>query len=164
MVRLRLVLHALCVIIGLSGGLVAGPVLAEVRAPYSGTETVATGKPFIPFVKALSGAIKARGFNIVGIACATCAAKSQGVTVPGNRVFFFFKPAYAVRMLAASEAAGIEAPIRVYVTEAGDGTAEVTYRLPSHVFDAYEVPALDVLGAELDADVEAIIFAAKTNS
>ncbi|WP_028465956.1 DUF302 domain-containing protein [Nisaea denitrificans] len=160
MVRLRLVLLALCVTLGLA----VAPAHAAVQAPYSGTETIATGKPFIPFIKALSGAIKAKGFNIVGIACATCAAKSQGVTVPGNRVFFFFKPAYAVRMLAASEAAGIEAPIRVYVTEAGDGTAEVTYRLPSHVFGAYEVPDLDVLGAELDADVEAIISAAKTNS
>tara|TARA_S200002703_G_scaffold139234_1_gene129845 strand:- start:85 stop:579 length:495 start_codon:yes stop_codon:yes gene_type:complete len=164
MVRLHLVLRVLCVVIGLAGGLAAGQVQAAVQAPYPGTETVATGKPFIPFIKALSGAIKARGFNIVGIACATCAAKSQGVTIPGNRVFFFFKPAYAVRMLAASEAAGIEAPIRLYVTEADDGTAAVTYRLPSHVFGAYQVPALDVLGAELDADVEAILSAAKINS
>lgn len=164
MVRLSLALLAFWVAFGFTGGLSAGTVNAEVRAPYSGMESVATGKPFIPFVKALSGAIKARGFNIVGIACATCAAKSQGVTIPGNRVFFFFKPAYAVRMLAASEAAGIEAPIRVYVTEAGNGMAEVTYRLPSHVFGAYEVPALDVLGAELDADVQAIISDARINS
>ncbi|MEO9902657.1 DUF302 domain-containing protein [Nisaea sp.] len=160
MVRLRLVLLALCVALGLA----VAPAHAVVQAPYSGMETVATGKLFTPFITALSGAIKARGFNIVGIACATCAAKSQGVTIPGNRVFFFFKPAYAVRMLAAAEAAGIEAPIRLYVTEAGDGSANVTYRLPSHVFGAYQVPALDVLGAELDADVKAILSVARTNS
>ncbi|UUX48261.1 DUF302 domain-containing protein [Nisaea acidiphila] len=148
----------------LLAGADASTLRAAVEKPYSGTLTVETGKPFGPFVKSLPAAIKQRGMNIVGIACATCAAKSQGVTVPGNRVFFFFKPAYAVRMLAASEAAGIEAPIRIYVTEAGDGTAKVTYRLPSHVFGAYEVPALDELGAELDEDVRAILEIAKSGS
>jgi len=138
--------------------------VAEIEKPYSGTVTVETGRPFGAFVKSLSGAIKRQGFNIVGIACATCAAKSQGVTVPGNRVFFFFKPAYAVRMLAASEAAGIEAPIRVYVTEGPDGSARVTYRLPSHVFGAYEVPELDRLGAELDEDVRRILDIAQKGS
>lgn len=168
MIRLRLVLPGFCMavlcMLMLSTALAPAPVRAEITAPYSGTVTVATDKPFGSFVKALSGAIKARGFNIVGLACATCAAQSQGVTIPGNRVFLFFKPAYAVRMLAASEAAGIEAPIRLYVTEAGDGMAAVTYRLPSHVFGAYQVPALDVLGAELDADVEAVLSAAKAGS
>ncbi|WP_193185997.1 DUF302 domain-containing protein [Nisaea sediminum] len=142
-----------------------GPAaLAAVEKPYSGTVTIETGQPFDAFVKTLPEAIKVHGFNIVGVACATCAAKSQGVTVPGNRVFFFFKPAYAVRMLAASEAAGIEAPIRVYVTEGQDGSARVTYRLPSHVFGAYEVPALDQLGAELDEDVRAILDIAKSGN
>jgi uncharacterized protein (DUF302 family) len=150
-----------CLIWSVAGSSAA---VAEIRNPYSGTVTVETGRPFDAFVKALPEAIKVQGFNIVGVACATCAAQSQGVTVPGNRVFFFFKPAYAVSMLAASEAAGIEAPIRVYETEGNDGTARVTYRLPSHVFGAYEVPALDTLGAELDEDVRAILDIAKKGS
>ncbi len=57
-------------------------------------------------------------------------------------------------MLAASTAAGIEAPIRIYVTE---GTATVTYRLPSHVFGAYDVPALTELGGELDVLVDKVL-------
>lgn len=158
MVRLHPVLLAVILTLVLA----AGAARAEVARPYSGMVTIATGKPFGAFVDALPDAIKGRGFNIVGVACGSCAAKSQGVTIPGNRVFFFFKPAYAVRMLAASEAAGIEAPIRIYVTEAPDGSAVVTYRLPSHVFGAYEVPALDTLGGELDVDVEAILAAAIT--
>ena len=165
MIRLRLVplvpcIIVLCAVLALS----LAPARAEIKTPYSGTVTVATGQPFSSFIKALSGAIKDRGFNIVGIACATCAARSQGVAVPGNRVFLFFKPAYAVRMLAASEAAGIEAPIRLYVTEAGDGKAIVTYRLPSHVFGAYRIPALEQLGTELDADVEDILSAAQAGN
>ena len=79
------------------------------------------------------------------------------MTIPGNRVFLFFRPDYAVRMLAASTAAGIEAPIRVYVTETRGHTAQVTYRLPSHVFGAYQVTALTEMGKELDGRVAKII-------
>ena len=137
--------------------LLALPARAENAAPYSGTVSVATGKPFLAYVDALEAAVRANGFNMVGLACATCAAKSQGVSIPGNRVFLFFRPDLAVRMLDASWAAGIEAPIRLYVTEAGDGTAQVTYRKPSHVFGAYDVAALAPLGEELDGHVTKIL-------
>jgi len=136
-------------------------VLAENVTPYSGTQVIDTGKPFKPYVAALRDAIKANGFNMVGLACANCAIKSVfKETVPGNRVFLFFRPDYARRMLQSSTAAGIEAPIRVYVTESAAGTATVTYRLPSHVFGAYEVADLTAMGMELDAHVESILTAA----
>ena len=56
-------------------------------------------------------------------------------------------------MLAASVAAGIEAPIRMYVTDDGDGTATLSYKTPSHVFAPYMDdggPDLAELAAELD--------------
>jgi uncharacterized protein (DUF302 family) len=68
-----------------------------------------------------------------------------------------FNPHFAVRMLKASEAAGIEAPVRLYATEQPTGNARLTYRLPSHIFGAYKVPALDEMGRELDAIVERIV-------
>jgi len=140
--------------------LLAVPVKAENPAPYSGMVTVETGKPFGKFVKAVGPAIKEHKFNIVGVACGSCAAKSMGKTIPGNREFFFFAPRYAVRMLTASTAAGIEAPVRFYVTENSDQTATVTYRLPSHVFGAYEVPELTVMGRELDKMMTTILASA----
>lgn len=140
--------------------LLATPGRAENPAPYTGMVTVETGKPFKSFVKAVRPALKQHKFNIVGVACGSCAVKSVGKTIPGNRVFFFFAPRYAARMLAASTAAGIEAPIRLYVTENPDATARVTYRLPSHVFGAYEVPALTVMGKELDKRMTTILAAA----
>ena len=143
----------------------AGPARAENPAPYPGTVTVETGRPFEPFVEAFANAITANGFNVVGIACANCAIKGVfGETVPGNRVFLFFKPAYARRMLAASVAAGIEAPIRVYATEAADGTARVTWRRPSEVFGAYDVPDLTAMGRELDEHVARIVADARAGS
>ena len=90
-------------------------------------------------------------------ACATCGAKAIGVTIPGNHVVMIFHPKFAVRMLKASVAAGIEAPIRLYLTESKDGTARLTYRLPSHTFGAYQVKALDVMGQELDGIVAKIV-------
>lgn len=139
----------------------AVPARAENPTPYSGTQVIATDRPFDAYVDALTDAIKANNFNIVGLACANCAIKGVfNEIVPGNRVFLFFRPDYARRMLAASTAAGIEAPIRVYVTQAPDGDAVVTYRLPSHVFGAYEVDALTRMGEELDGQVEKILATA----
>ena len=131
--------------------LMALPVKAENPAPYSGTKVIETGQPFDAFIKNLTAAIKANKMGIVGNACATCGAKRIGVTIPGNRVIMIFNPHFAVRMLKASEAAGIEAPVRLYVTEHPNGKARLTYRLPSHLFGAYKVPALDKMGKELDA-------------
>ncbi len=131
--------------------LMAWPVKAENPTPYSGTKVIETGQPFGAFIEKLTAAIKANKMGIVGNACATCGAKKIGVTIPGNRVIMIFNPHFAVRMLKASEASGIEAPVRLYVTEQPDGKARLTYRLPSHLFGAYKVPALDKMGKELDA-------------
>jgi uncharacterized protein (DUF302 family) len=56
-------------------------------------------------------------------------------------------------MLSASVAAGIEAPIRFYVTENSDGTATLSYKRPSFAFAPYLDEggnALRLLAAELD--------------
>ena len=137
--------------------LLAFPVRAENPTPYSGTMIIETGKPFDAFVEKLTAAIAANKMGLVGNACATCGAKNIGVVIPGNRVLMIFNPHFAVRMLKVSEAAGIEAPLRFYVTEQPDGKARLTYRLPSHVFGAYKVPALDDMGKELDGVVERIV-------
>jgi len=66
-------------------------------------------------------------------------------------------------MLDASIAAGIEAPIRMYVTEGADGTATLSYRTPSHVFAPYAEEggaALHALATELDAVFEGVARAA----
>ena len=75
----------------------------------------------------------------------------------GNRVVGVFRNDFARRMLAASLPAGIEAPVRFYVTENADGTGSLSYRLPSAVFAPYfaaEGGDLRAVAGELD-----IIFA-----
>jgi uncharacterized protein (DUF302 family) len=139
------------------GLLAATPVGAENPAPYSGTKVIETGTPFAAFVDKLTAAVSANKMGIVAQACADCGAKSIGVAIPGNRVIMVYRPDFAVRMLKASVASGIEAPLRLYVTERPDGTARLTYRLPSHVFGAYQVAALDEMGKELDVIVAKIV-------
>ena len=130
---------------------------AENPEPYSGTRNVDTGRPFAAYVERLTAAVRANKMGIVAHACATCGAKAIGVAIPGNQVVMIFHPRFAVAMLKASIAAGIEAPLRLYLTENGDGTARLTYRLPSHIFGAYQVPALDAMAKELDTIIARIV-------
>ena len=129
----------------------AQPAAAETAQPYSGTKVIDTGQPFAAFVARVLAAVGANGLGVVAQACANCGAKSIGVTIPGNRVIMVFHPKFAVDMLKASVAAGIEAPLRLYVTERPGGMARLTYRLPSHVFAPYGVGALDAMAKDLDA-------------
>lgn len=134
--------------------LAIAPARADNATPYSGTQQIDTGKPFEAFVESLEAAVTANKMGVVARACAHCGAEKIGVEIPGNRVIMVYKPQFAVRMLEASVPAGIEAPLRLYVTEQPDGTARLTYRLPSHVFAPYDSRELDAMAAELD-----VIFA-----
>lgn len=94
---------------------------------------------------------------IVTSASASQGAKAAGIDIPGNKIFGVFRNDFARRMLAASVAAGIEAPIRFYVTEKPDGTATLSYKKPSTVFAPYAdegKDALTTLAAELDGIFE----------
>jgi uncharacterized protein (DUF302 family) len=110
-------------------------------------------------LEALRAAIAAEGMVLVTEAGPTEAAASRGVTIPGNRLLGVFRNDFAVRALAASEAAMIEAPIRFYVSEQPDGTAVLAWKTPGHVLAPYLAeggPKLAAVAAELDAIFAAI--------
>ena len=123
---------------------------ADVATPYSGTRVIKTGMTYGALAKQVQAAVKKNKMGIVARASATMGAKSIGVTIPGNMVIMVFRPDFAVRMLKASVPAGIEAPLRLYVTEGADGKATLTYRKPSAVFAAYGNGDLNKMAAELD--------------
>ena len=130
---------------------------SQTDMPYPGTRVLETGKPFEAYVDDLKAAIADNRMGIVAQASATRGAASIGKTIAGNAVIMVFRPDFAIRMLEASVPAGIEAPLRLYVTEQSDGTAMLTYRTPSAVFAPYEVGALDDMAAELDLIFEQIV-------
>jgi len=85
----------------------------------------------------LNAAIKANEMRRVTGASASAGAKNRGLTIPGNRIVGVYRNDFATRMLEASLAAGIEAPIRYYVTENADGTANLSYKTPTTAFSPY---------------------------
>lgn len=129
----------------------SGLALADMDAPYPGTRVIKTGHSYAALVDRVQNAVKNNKMGIVARASATLGAKSIGKTIAGNMVIMVFRPDFAVRMLKASVPAGIEAPLRLYVTEGADGRATLTYRKPSAVFAVYRNGDLDKMAAELDA-------------
>ena len=119
----------------------------------AGWIVVDTRQTFQALVERLEATIKSEKMAIVTSASASEGAKAAGITIPGNKVIGVFRNDFARQMLSSSIAAGIEAPIRIYVTENQDGTAMLSYKNPGTVFAAYADEGGDALksvGAELD--------------
>ncbi|WP_424979061.1 DUF302 domain-containing protein [Leisingera sp. S232] len=121
--------------------------------PRDGWAVHETAKPYAQLIKDVKAAAKAEGLGVVTQAGPTKAAAARGIHIPGNRVIGLFNNDFAVKILALSTAAMIEAPVRIYVTEEADGSATLAYKLPSHVFAPYTDEggdALETLAIQLD--------------
>ena len=132
--------------------LLAGSALAEM-APRPGWAMIPTQKDPARLLADLKTAVQAEGMVVVTQAGPTAAAKARGITIPENRVIGVFNNDFAVRTLALSTAAMIEAPIRFYITETPDGSATLSYKTPGFVFEPYRAeagPELDTIAADLD--------------
>ena len=133
----------------------AGTVSAQ-SAALPGTHTLASKHSFSALVSRVEAAVAQQKMGLVATASASAGAAGRGIKIPGNAVLMVFRNDYAVRMLQASVPAGIEAPIRFYVTENSDGSASLTYRTPTAVFAPYPSDALKAMAAELDPVFERI--------
>ena len=139
-----------------AGLLALGGAAAAQAAPLAarpGWVIAPTPHAYGALVTRLEEAVKANGMAQVNAASASDGAKGAGFVIPGNRVVGVFRNDFARRMLAASVPAGIEAPVRVYITENADGTATLSYRTPGAVFAPYFEGAGDDLrkvAGELD--------------
>lgn len=152
----RLVL-ALCAL------LLSTPILAGSVPPRDGWAVHDSDLTHGALFDNLKVAVKAQGLIIVTRAGPTKAAANRGITIPDNMVVGVYNNDYAVRALALSTAAMIEAPIRFYLTGDEDGTATLSYKLPSTVFAPYFDEGgqeLRALAAELDTKFAAIAKAA----
>ncbi len=96
---------------GLLAGFAAGAPARALDFPYGGVNVTATPHPFGVLVERLDAAVKANGMFVVTRASASAGAQRRGVTIPGNMVIGVYRNDFAVRMLEACIAAGIEAPL-----------------------------------------------------
>ena len=143
----RLLISVLSVLLAVSS------VSAESVKQRNGWVVLDSNQPYAALVQRLDAAVKAENMGLVTSASASEGAKGAGITIPGNRVVGVFRNDFARRMLSASISAGIEAPIRFYVTENPGGTATLSYKKPSFVFAPYfdeGGEALKTLADELD--------------
>ena len=118
-----------------------------------GWKVAKTRHSYAKLIARLDAAVTANKMGLVTRASATLGAKARGLTIPGNMVIGVYHPKFAVRMLAASIPAGIEAPIRFYITENAEGTATLSYKTPTAVFAPYAAGGeqLTAMARELDA-------------
>ena len=128
--------------------------------PYDGIVEVDTELGFDALYDSVISAVSAHDMIVIARPSASRAAAQRGVEIPGNAVVELYRNDFAVRMLEASVPAGIEAPLRLYLTENEDGTSRLTYRQPTAVFAPYDDADLDLMAAELDEVVEAIVATA----
>ncbi len=125
----------------------AGPGRADLDG-RDGWVVLPTPHSYQDLIARVDQAAKANKMGVVTRASATVGAKKVlDKTIRGNMVVGLYHPRFAVRMLDASIAAGIEAPIRLYLTENEDGTATLSYKTPTHVFSPY----MEQGGTELKA-------------
>ena len=136
----------------------AGAVGAQIE-PRDGWRIIGTELSHAELVERVLAAVPEEGMGVVTQAGPTGAARERGIEIPENLVIGVFNNQYAVDILALSTAAMIEAPVRLYVTEADDGTATLSWKEPSFVFAPYAEEGgdeLQRLAAELDDRFEAI--------
>jgi len=138
----------------LSGAVLTSAVHADTLVHHDGWRILQTTMSYEDLVDRLNKSVKANKMGLVTRASATAGAKAAGITIPGNMIVGVYRNDYARRMLQASIAAGIEAPIRYYITENTDKTATLSYKTPSAVFAPYFEEGgedLKTLASELDA-------------
>lgn len=133
------------------------PSSAQAQTPLPPTQTFSTKYSFDVLVTRVEKAVANHKMGLVAQASASRGAAARGVKIPGNAVLMVFRNDYAVRMLKASVPAGIEAPLRIYITENSDRTASLTYRMPSAVFAPYSSPVLNEMAKELDVIFQNIV-------
>ena len=138
-------------------------VAADAAGPLPGTVTFKTQYGFDALVSRVEKATADNKMGLVAQASASRGAAARSVKIAGNTILMVFRNDYAVRMLNASVPAGIEAPLRIYITENPDGTASLTYRTPSAMFAPYASPALDEMAKELDVIFQNIVRDATGN-
>lgn len=128
--------------------------IAQPITPREGWQVFDTELSYSALIERLEAAIRAEKMGLVTQASASAGARAQGFEIPGNRVIGVYRNDYARRMLEASVATGVEAPIRFYIVEDKDGGATLAWKTPSFVFAPYMDEggdALKTLAAELDS-------------
>jgi uncharacterized protein (DUF302 family) len=130
------------------------------RAVENGTRVIVSDHSYWALITRLEAAIRKQKLRILTRASVRGAARQRKLKIPANMVIGAFSEDYTARILRANVAAGIEAPIRFYITRGQDDkTTTLWYRRPSWVLAPYDNGSGDMrtLATELDGVMETIV-------
>jgi len=116
----------------------------EAVGPYPGTVSLGSSYAQADAVRRLEQAVRANGLTLVQT------INSGGQGPASVSVILVSSSDYWGRILKVNQLAGMEMPIRIYVTDTGNKSSAVVYRAPSSIFALYDSPELDRIAAELD--------------
>jgi uncharacterized protein (DUF302 family) len=129
------------------------------HAVENGTRAIVSDLSYWGVITRLEAAIKRQKLKIISRASVRGTERQKKLGIPGNMVIGAFDDEYTTRILRANVAAGIEAPIRFYITRhPDDKTTTLWYRRPSWVLAPYsdKTGELRAVGEELDKIMETI--------
>ena len=113
-------------------------------------------------VTRLKEAIEAEGLYLLCHIPASTNAARVGLETPFHEVMEVFHPAYAARVWALREDAGIAIPVRGHVYESAEGGVRVDWQRPSVNLGVYPEPGFVAIGRELDPHFERIVNSVAT--
>lgn len=142
--RLALALLSMALAVGPAPVARADEDEPEAVGPYPGTVSLASSYPLADAVRRLEKSVRANGMTLVQ----TVNSGGRGQTAVS--VVLVSSSDYWGRILKVNQLAGMEMPIRLYVTDTGNKTSAVIYRAPSSIFALYDSPELDRIAIDLD--------------
>lgn len=125
--------------------------------PMKGRAMAKSKYPFDETVSRVKQAIEGQEMMVIQTVDMQAMLQMVGVQAKGMQQVLFFHPRYGKAIYENDRMAGIEAPLKLVVTEGDMGTM-ISYYKPSHVFAMY--PKLKALGEELDGVLGRIAEAA----
>jgi uncharacterized protein (DUF302 family) len=143
-IRLALALFVLATAVASTTAARAAEDEPEAVGPYPGTVSLGSSYALGDAVRRVEKAVRANGLTLVQ----TVNSGGRGQT--GASVILVSSSDYWGRILKINQLAGMEMPIRIYVTDTGNRTSAVIYRAPSSIFALYDSPELDHIAGDLD--------------
>lgn len=135
--------------------LLAALLFAVIGTVQAQTVTLPSPYGFDETLDRIERSVEANGMFKIATASASRAAAGQGFAIPGDAVVLVFRNDFARRILAADQAAGIEAPLPIQIRETKTGT-EIAWKRPSDVYRGYAAPGIAPEIAKVARELDAI--------
>ena len=106
----------------------------------NGLVQVMSGRSFADTVQALESAILSRGLVIFARIDFSGDAEKAGLTMRPTRLLIFGSPKAGTPLMVAAPTLALDLPLKVLVSEDGNGRAWLSYNSPQYLMDRHGFP------------------------